>query len=76
MKLIRQQLKEVLVWKSGFWSIRDFTLTVMAGFAIPFGVLFWMEGDSVRDQFDLKAAIGCFVLGAVCVLLASNSHPL
>ena len=72
MKPIRQQLKEALVWKSRFWSIRDFTLTVIAGFAIPFGVLFWMEGDSVRDPFDLKVAIPCFVLSGVCVLLASN----
>jgi len=72
MKPIRQQLKEALVWNSRFWSIRDFTLTVIAGFAIPFGVLFWMEGDSVRDPFDLKVAIGCFVLSGVCVLLTSN----
>ena len=72
MKPIRQPLKDALVWKIRFWSIRDFTLTVFAGFAIPFGVLFWMEGDSVRDPFDLKVAIGCFVLGGVCVLLASN----
>lgn len=72
MKPIRQQLEEALVWKSRFWSIRDFTLTVIAGFAIPFGVLLWMEGGSVRDPFDLKGAIGCFVLGGVCVLLASN----
>jgi hypothetical protein len=73
MKPIRQQLKEALVWKSRFWSLRDFTLTVTTGFAIPLGVLFWMEGDPVRDPFDLKVAIGCFVLGGVCVLLASNS---
>jgi hypothetical protein len=73
MKPIRQQLKEALVWKSRFWSLRDFTLTVITGFAIPLGVLFWMEGDPVRDPFDLKAAIGCFVLGGVCVLLASNN---
>src|SRR5882762_3334381 len=72
MNPIRQQLKEALVWNSRFWSIRDFTLTVIAGFAIPFGVLFWMEGDSVRDPFDLKVAIGCFVLSGVCVLLTSN----
>jgi hypothetical protein len=73
MKPIRQQLKEALVWKGRFWSLRDFTLTVMAGFAIPFGVLFWMGGDSVRSPFDLKVAVGCFVLGGVCVLLAANS---
>jgi len=72
MKPIRQQLKEALVWESRFWSVRDFTITVIAGFAIPFGVFFWMEGDSVRDPFDLKLAVGCFVLGGVCVLLASN----
>jgi hypothetical protein len=72
MKPIQQQLKEALVWKSRFWSIRDFTLTVVAGFAIPFGVLFWMEGDRVHDPFDLNVAIGCFVLGGICVLLASN----
>jgi hypothetical protein len=72
MKPIRQQLTEAFVWKSPFWSIRDFTLTIIAGFAIPFGVLFWMESDPVRDPFDLKVAIGCFVLAGVCVLFASD----
>jgi hypothetical protein len=72
MKPIRQQLQEALVWKSRSWSIRDFMLTVIVGFAIPLGVLFWMEGDSVSDPFDRKVAIGCFVLSGVCVLLASN----
>jgi hypothetical protein len=72
MKPIRQQLQEALLWKSRSWSIRDFMLTVIVGFAIPLGVLFWMEGDSVSDPFDRKVAIGCFVLSGVCVLLASN----
>jgi hypothetical protein len=72
MKPIRQQLKEALVCKSRPWSVRDFTITVIAGFAIPFGVLSWMEGDSVREPFDLKLAVGCFVLGGVCVLLSSH----
>jgi hypothetical protein len=72
MKPIRQQLQEALVWKSRSWSIRDFMLTVIVGFAIPLGVLLWMEGDSVSDPFDRKVAIGCFVLSGVCVLLASH----
>jgi hypothetical protein len=71
MKSVRQQLKDV-AWKSRTWSIRDFRLTVMVGFAIPFGILAWTEGDSVRNPFDLKLAISCFVLGGVCVFLASN----
>jgi hypothetical protein len=72
MKPFRQQLKQALVWNSRFWSIRDFVLTVVAGLVLPFGVLFWVDGDPVRDPFDLKVSIGCFVLGGVCVLLASN----
>lgn len=31
-----------------------------------------MEADSVRAPFDLKVAIGCFALAALCVLLAWN----
>jgi hypothetical protein len=72
MKPIRQQLKEALAWKSRFYSPRDFALTVIAGFAILYGIIFWMSGDSVRSPFDLKVAIGGFVVVGVCVLLASN----
>jgi hypothetical protein len=50
----------------------DCTLIVVAGFAILFGVISWMEGDSVRDPFDLKLAIGCFLVAGLCVVLASN----
>jgi hypothetical protein len=72
MKPIRQQLKEALAWKSRFYSPRDFTLTVIAGFAILYGAIFWMGGDSARSPFDLKIAIGCFVVVGACTLLASN----
>jgi hypothetical protein len=72
MKAIRQRLKEVPVWNSRCWSIRDFTFTVLAGFALSFGVLSWVEGGSVRDPFSLKVSIGCFALAGICVLLASN----
>ena len=72
MKPIRQQLKEALAWKSRCYSPRDFTLMIIAGFALLYGVVFWTGGDSVRSPFDLKIAIGCFVVVGACVLLASN----
>lgn len=71
MKPLRRQLKETLGGRSGVWY-RDSTLIVIAGLAIFFGVVFGMEADSVRAPFDLKVAIGCFALAALCVLLASN----
>ncbi|MGC2448238.1 MAG: hypothetical protein WA477_11380 [Candidatus Sulfotelmatobacter sp.] len=71
MKPVRIQRKDAPGSRSGIWY-RDFTLIIVGGFAIFFGVIFWMEGDSVRAPFDLKVAIGCFVLAGICVLLASN----
>jgi hypothetical protein len=72
MKPIRQQLKEALAWKSRSYSPRDFTLMIIAGFAILYGPIFWIEGDSAHSPFDLKVAIGCFAVVSLCVLLASN----
>jgi hypothetical protein len=71
MKPIRLQLKEALDGKNGVGH-RDFTLTIIAGLAILYGVIFGMAADSVRAPFDFKVAIGCFVLAGVCVLLASD----
>lgn len=72
MKPIRQQLKEALAWKSRSYSPRDFTLMVIAGLAILYGPIFWIEGDSAHSPFDLKVAIGCFAVVSLCILLASN----
>src|ERR1700751_1427426 len=71
MKPLGFLLKEALGSRSVAWY-RDFTLILVAGFAIFFGVLFGIGADSVRAPFDLKVATGCLVLAAVCVLLASN----
>jgi hypothetical protein len=71
MKPLRIQRKDALGRRSRIWY-RDFTLSMIGGFAALVGVVFWMEGDSVRAPFDLKIAIGCFVLVGVCALLASN----
>lgn len=71
MKPLRLQFKEALGDRSAVWYL-DFTLILMSGLAMFYGVLFWMSGDSVRAPFDLKVAIGCFVVAGVCVLLASN----
>jgi len=71
VKPVRIQLRDVLGRRSGVWY-RDFTLIMIGGFALLFSVVFWMEGDSVRAPFDLKVAIGCFVLAGICALLASN----
>lgn len=71
MKPIRQQLKEAFRWK-GLDSYRNFTLALIAGLAILYGVIFGMEPSSVRSPFDLKVVVGCFALAGVCVLLASN----
>ena len=71
MKPLRLQFKEALGGRNLTWY-RDFTLIVIAGLAILFGVVFGMGADPVRATFDLKVATGCFVLAGVCVLLASN----
>jgi hypothetical protein len=65
------QFKEALGGKSA-GSYRDFTLTLIAGLAIFFGAIFGMSADSVRAPYDLKIAIGCFVVAGICVLVASN----
>jgi hypothetical protein len=71
MKPIRQQLKEALGTRDWAWYC-DFSLTVIAGFAILFGAIYGMKADSVRDTFDVKVAIGCIAVAGVCVLLASK----
>ena len=71
MKPLKLQFKEALGGRNLTWY-RDFTLIVIAGLAILFGVVFGMGADPVRAPFDLKVATGCFVLAGVCVLLASN----
>jgi hypothetical protein len=71
MKPLRLQLKEAIGSGGSVWY-RDFTLTVIAGLAILFGVIFGMGGNSVRAPFDFKVSIGCLVVAAVCVLLGSN----
>lgn len=71
MKSLRLQFKEALGGKSAVWY-SDFTLILITGLALFYGMLFWMSGDSVRAPFDLKVATGCFVVAGVCLLLASN----
>jgi hypothetical protein len=71
MKSLRLQFKEALGGKSAAWYL-DFTFILITGLAFFYGVLFWMSGDSVRAPFDLKIAIGCFLVAGVCLLLASN----
>jgi hypothetical protein len=71
MKPLKLQFKEALGGRNLTWY-RDFTLIVIAGLAILFGVVFGMGADPVRAPFDLKVATGCFILAGVCVLLASN----
>lgn len=71
MKPLKLQFKEALGGRNPTWY-RDFTLIVIAGLAILFGVVFGMGADPVRAPFDLKVATGCVVLAGVCVLLASN----
>ena len=73
MKPIRQQFVDALGFKGKTLAhYRDFTLTVVAGISILFGEIFGMEAHSGGSSFDLKAEVGCFALGAVCVLLAAN----
>jgi hypothetical protein len=71
MKSLREQFKEARGGKSAAWYL-DFTLILITGLALFYGAIFWMSGDSVRAPFDLKVAIGCFLVSGVCVLLASN----
>lgn len=71
MKPIRWHSKYTLSGRSGAWY-RDFTLTLIAGLALPFGVIFGMEADSVRAPFDLKVTMGCLAVAGVCVVLASD----
>jgi hypothetical protein len=73
MKPIRQQFVDALGYKGkSFAHYLDFTLIVIAGFAVLFGEISGMEAYSGRDAFDSKVAIGCFALAGVCVLLARN----
>jgi len=71
MKPLRQQFIDALGYRgktpAHYW---DFTLTVIAGIAVFFGEVAAMEVRSGGSAFDLKVAIGCFVLAAACVLLA------
>jgi hypothetical protein len=69
MKPINQELKEAFRWK-GFDWYRNFTLALIAGLAISYGVLSATNPD--RSHFDLKVAAGGFALGAACILLAAN----
>jgi hypothetical protein len=69
MKPIRRQLKEAFRWK-GFDWYRNFTLALIAGLVIPYGVL--SATDPARSPFDVKVAAGCLVVGATCILLAAN----
>lgn len=69
MKPINQQLKEAFRWK-GFDWYRNFTLALIAGLAIPYGVL--SATAPARSPFDVKVAAGCLALGAACILLAAN----
>ena len=71
MKSLRLQFREALGGKSAVWYV-DFTLTLIAGLVIFFGAIFGMSADSVRAPYDLKVAIGCFVVAGICVLVASN----
>jgi hypothetical protein len=72
MKPIGEQFQEAFAWKNRLYSLRDFILTTIAGFAILYGFISWTSGNSVHSGFDIKIAIGCFALVGVCVLLASN----
>jgi hypothetical protein len=69
MKPIQQQVKEAFRWK-GFDWYRNFTLALIAGLAIPYGVLSAMRPG--RSPFDVKVAAVCFALAAACILLAVN----
>jgi hypothetical protein len=69
MKPIQQQLKDAFRWK-GFDWYRNFTLALIAGLAIPYGVL--SATDPARSSFDVKVAAACFAIAAACILLAAN----
>lgn len=73
MKPFRQQFKEAfsLKGKSVAWYC-DFALTVTAGVAIFYGAIFGWSARSTNSPFDLKAAIVCFAVAGVCVLLAAD----
>ena len=73
MKPFRQHFKEAfsLKGKSVAWYC-DFALTVTAGVAIFYGAIFGWSARSTNSPFDLKAAIVCFAVAGVCVLLAAD----
>jgi len=73
MKPIRQQFKEAwsLKGKSISWYC-DLALMLIAGWAIFSGAVFGWSVRSTNSPIDLKAAIVCFVIAFVCVLLATD----
>lgn len=73
MKPIRQQFVDALGYKGkNFAHYLNFILAVLGGFAVVYGEIYGTEAYSGGNPFDLKVAIGCFVLLGICVLLSKN----
>jgi len=73
MKSVRPQFVDAPGYKGkNLAHYLNFTLAVVAGFAVLFGEIFGMEAYSGKSPFDLKVAVGCFLLAGVCVLLSGN----
>jgi hypothetical protein len=73
MKSVRQQFVDALGYKGkNSAHYLNFTLAVVGGVAVLSGEIYGMEAYSGKNPFDLKVAIGCFVLLGICVLLSKN----